>query len=441
MTRKDPAVRFRSGFWGVLFLAVAVMSKAGETESQADSSGDCEELFRVVSTMDFDHAWTGTIRLREMESSCVRSENERTYWQMRATGENLLGNHHSALEYFNRAIGGRRSRQDFPAEAKSRSAVAYIVTRAAGHQVVMVNEQHHVSTERLLTLELLQPLYDQGFRYFAAEALWVWEGDDQLNHRGYPIRETGGYVNDVVFGELLREAISIGYELVPYEASQEQMQPTDTMTSQQARDYGQAQNLIATTIKQDPEAKVLVHCGYDHLREVPSPRGWTPMAYYFREATGIDPLTVDQTLFVERNAEGMEHPWRLAAEERGLLDDQPVVLVGSDGDLVPVEQTHVDVTVLNPRTEYRNDRPGWMTLGGRRDPVGVTTPECIEETCVVEAFNPAWEERAVPYDRVEVRAAKVTMYFPPHVDIVIRGYRLDGSPAFSRMLTQVQGTH
>ncbi|MDE0054016.1 MAG: hypothetical protein OXT64_07145 [Gammaproteobacteria bacterium] len=424
---------------GGLPLAVALMPTAEETVPPVDNADACEGLFRLANTMDFDHSWTGTIRLRQMESACVGSENEGTYWHMRATMENLLGNHRSALQSFNRVVGRRNTQQELPAHAESRPALAYVVSRVTGHQIVMVNEQHHVSTERLLTLELLRPLYDQGFRYLAVEALW--EGDDELNRRSYPIRETGGYVSDVVFGELIREALTMGYEVVPYEASSEQWQPTETMTSQQARDYGQAQNLIATTIKQDPEAKVLVHCGYDHLREVPSPGGWTPMAYYFREATGIDPLTVDQTLFVERNAEGMEHPWRLAADERGLLDDQPVVLVGSDGDLVPVEQTHVDVTVLNPRTEYRNDRPGWMTLGGRRDPVGVTTPECIEETCVVEAFNPAWEERAVPYDRVEVRAAKVTMYVPPHVDIVIRGYRLDGSPAFSRMLTRVQGTH
>ena len=385
----------------------------------------------MANTMDFDHVWTGTIRLRQMESACVGSENERTYWQIRASMENLLGNHRSALEYFNRVVGGPGTRQVLPADAESRSALAYVVSRAASHRVVMVNERHHVSTERLLTLELLRPLYGQGFRYLAVEALW--EGDHQLNRRGYPIRESGGYVSDVVFGELIRAALSIGYKVVPYEATSEQRQATDTMTFQQARDYWQAQNLIAATLEQDPEAKVLVHCGYAHLQEVASQR-WTPMAHYFREATGLDALTVDQTVFAERDEALEQHPWRLAAEARGLVDDHPVMLVDSNGNPLPVEPMDRDIKVLNPRTEYRNGRPQWMTLGGRRAAVGVPTRDCVEEACIVEAFHPAWEDRAVPYDRVEVQSARATMYLPPGVEVVVRGYRLDGSPAFQRQL-------
>ena len=429
MTRKSPAVRLASGLLGGLVLSVAVMSAANETAPPADASDACEGLFRLANTMDFDHAWTGIIRLRELESSCVGSQNERTYWPLRATMENLLGNHRESLKYYARAA--TKSDDDLPEGAESRPAVPYIAARADGHRVVMVNEQHHVSTERLLTLELLRPLYDQGFRYLAAEALWA--GEDELNRRGYPIRETGGYISDVVFGELVREAIAIGYRIVPYEASQEQMQPTDTMTLQQARDYWQAQNLIAATLEQDPDARVLVHCGYGHLVEVARP-GWSPMAHYFREATGLDPLTVDQTVFAERGAREAEHPWRLAAEARGLVEDRPVVLVDAEGNLVPLETRGMDIRVLHPRTEYGNGRPHWMTLGGRRAAVGVPTRDCVEEACIVEAFHPAWEDRAVPYDRVEVQSARATMYLPPGVEVVVRGYRLDGSPAFQRHL-------
>ena len=414
---------------GVLALFVAAMTLADDTATPASNSGGCERLYAAANTMDFQHPWTGTVLLRQMESSCVSSQNERTYWQVRAQMEGLLGNHRSALQYFNRTVGRRTTQRELPAHAESRPALAYIVSRAASHRVLMVNERHHVSTERLLTLALLRPLYDQGFRYFAAEAFWA--GEDDLNRRGYPIRETGGYVSDVVFGELVREAIAIGYEVVPYEASQEQMQPTDTMTGQQARDYWQAQNLIAATIGKNPEAKVLVHCGYGHLVEAPRP-SWTPMAHYFREATGLDPLTVDQILFAERGVKEMEHPWRLAAEERGLVDDQPVIFVDGNGNLLLVEPADMDIKVLNPPTKYRYGRPDWMTLGGRRSATEVPTPECVEEACIVEAFDLAWEERAVPYDRVETNASTVLLYLPAGVEVVVRAHRLDGSPVFRR---------
>lgn len=73
--------------------------------------------------------------------------------------------------------------------------------------------------DRLLTLELLEPLRDRGFTHLALEALW-W--GDPINERGYPTDETGYYVNDVVFAELVRTALALGYELIPYEIEPEQ---------------------------------------------------------------------------------------------------------------------------------------------------------------------------------------------------------------------------
>lgn len=208
----------------------------------------------------------------------------------------------------------------------------------------------------------------------------------------------------------------------------------DGMSDQQVRDYWQAQNLIAGTLDRNPEARVLVHCGYSHLHEVVSPR-WTPMAHYFGEATGIDPLTVDQVLFAERGVRDAEHPWRTDAESRGLVAEHPVVLVDAAGTLLPVEPHQVDVRVLNPRTAYVNDRPAWMAMDGRRRAVAVSTPECVEAACVVEASNIAWKGEAVPYDRVEVVDDNVDMYLPSDVEVELRAYRLDGSAVFRRRLS------
>ena len=139
------------------------------------------------------------------------------YWQLRAHAESLIGDHRAALAARDRLhhLSSRHARTELPPGTRSIPALPTIEERAANHRFVMVNERHHVSTERLLTLALLQPLYEQGFRYLAAEALWEEEGE--LGRRGYPIRESGAYVNGVVFGELLRAALALGYEIVPYE--------------------------------------------------------------------------------------------------------------------------------------------------------------------------------------------------------------------------------
>lgn len=389
----------------------------------------------VRSTEGYLHPWSETIELRQMEAACQSSDNAPFYWQMRAMAENLLGNHRAALVDFDR-LRPRWERGEYaglPPDARSAPALSYIAEQAADHRFVMVNERHHVSTDRLLTLALLRLLSEQGFRYLAAEALTPWMTD--IGVRGYPVREDGSsYVDDPVFGELLREAVALGFQIVPYEHQQDQDPPMDGMNDQQVRDYWQAHNLIAETLERDPEAKVLVHCGYSHLHEVVSPR-WTPMAHYFTEATGLDPLTVDQVLFAERGTRDAEHPWRAAAESSGLVADQPVVLVDAEGALLPVKPHRVDVRVLGPRTAYVNDRPTWMQMDGRRRAVAISTPECVEAACVVEASHVAWEDQGVPYDRVEVLEGTVDMYLPPGVEVELLAYRLDGSPVFRRTMS------
>ena len=422
-----------------LSLAVVVTASAG-AQSDATTAG-CDGLLGVRSTLGYLHIWSETIELRGMEDACRASDVAPFYWQMRAAAENLLGNHAAALVDFDRQYRGRagpRKTGELPPGTRSVPALSYIEERARDHRFVMVNERHHVSTERLLTLALLRPLYEQGFRYLAAEALSSW--GTEVAVRGYPVGKDGtSYINDAVFGELLREAVTLGYQIVDYELREEQDRPTDGMTAQQVRDYWQAHNLIAGTLEHDPAAKVLVHCGYAHLRETVS-AGWTPMAHYFREATGLDPLTVDQTLFAERGTRDAEHPWRTVAESRGLVADQPVVLVNGEGARLRVEPDRVDIRILNPRTEYVNDRPAWLEMGGRRRAVAIATPECVEEACVVEAFDAAWEEGAVPYDRVEVVEDSVDMYLPPAVEVELRAYRLDGSPVFRRTETTTRPT-
>ena len=413
-----------------LWLNAAGTSVSLGAQSDADSTG-CDGLMEVRSTDGFQHAWSETVELRQMEQACRSSDNAPFYWQLRAMAENVLGNHRAALVDFDRLRPRWEKGEypDLPRDARSLPALPYIIERAASHRFVMVNERHHVSTDRLLTLSLLRPLYEQGFGYLAAEALSPWEAG--LDARGYPVSEDGTYVDDVVFAELLREALALGYEIVSYEERHDQGPPMDGMNDQQVRDYWQAHNLIAGTLERDPEARVLVHCGYSHLHEEATPR-WTPMAHYFREATGLDPLTVDQVLFAERGTPEAEHPWRVDAESRGLVADQGVVLVDTVGALLPVEPRRVDIRVLGPRTVYVNGRPAWMQMDGRRRAVALSTPECVEVACVVEASNVAWEEQGVPYDRIEVVDDTVEVYLPPGVEVELRAYRLDGSPVFRR---------
>ena len=98
---------------------------------------------------------------------------------------------------------------------RSMNAADAITDAAAGHRIVLVNEVHHNAQTRALTLELLPRLRKLGFTYLAIEAL----GDDPgLVQRGYPLRSSGTeYLQEPLYGEIVREAIRLGFVLVPYD--------------------------------------------------------------------------------------------------------------------------------------------------------------------------------------------------------------------------------
>ena len=101
--------------------------------------------------------------------------------------ESFVLNHQVALEQFARAPRGEMT-TDLQENTKAIPAAPYIAERAADHRFVIVNERHHASSDRLLTMALLKPLYEQGFRYLAAEGVWH---ADAPQSRGYPVSNTG----------------------------------------------------------------------------------------------------------------------------------------------------------------------------------------------------------------------------------------------------------
>ena len=422
--KKNRRARFPALWGGAIFAALFLTANCDEADPQPEEPIDCGQLPQAMVESK-EHVWEPLAEFRLLASECADAP---LYNQHRAQLESFVGNHREALDYWDRNYS-RRSReaatpagqQDASLRLKAKNAISYIVDRSTDHQMVIVNERHHVSSDRLFTLALLEPLAELGFRYLAVEA--VWPGAD-INQRGYPTGNTGYYINDVVYAEMLRAALSLGYEIVWYEIEKHQKNTPDSRSQQARRDYWQARNLIERTLDKDSDAQVLVHCGWGHVRERVTP-DFRPMASYVRELAGIDPLTISQTRLSERSELGYEHRWRAEARRIGLIESDPVVLLQSNDNLLELD-TGVDVHVLSPRTRFRDGRPAWMEIYGRRSAVVVAAPECAGEICIVEARN-AVRPDEVAYDRVEAaNQESVVLYLPDEPNVELLFFGLDG---------------
>ena len=231
-------------------------------------------------------------------SDSIRQAVERdSLYSVAAYASSFIGDHPRALIYQSKfdqpyaTISPADSlyfTQFRPVDAKE-----YILQEAGNERILMINEAHHVPYHRIFTASLLQGLYDWGFRFFGAETLSDSSLDNHLNERGYPILNSGFYTKEPQYGNLIRQALAIGYTVFPYEADF-----TSIRTGKQ-REMAQARN-IQRVVQEHPDAKMLIHAGYAHIQEDSVGGDWgKAMAGRVREFTGIDPFTINQEVLTD----------------------------------------------------------------------------------------------------------------------------------------------
>ena len=318
------------------------------------------------------------------------------------------------LGLYNQAVLGFPLRSEPPPglvlpdhdEWKAASAVDVITELAADRRIVMINEAHHNAHTRELTLALLPRLRALGFTYFAAEALGG--NDPGLMRRGYPVQTSGSeYLQEPVYGEIVREAIRLGFILVPYD---------NAILDPQARDAAQAETLFRKVFASDPRARLFVHTGYAHIDKASGRlNDIEPMAMKLAKLTGFDPLSIDQTEFLEsgpdtpddyhvlmhrfpaQSAEVLVNritgkPWSALPKLYDLDVLLPIALdVKTFGD--SVRSTFSDYVhaptrlVVNSLIALNNlQRPKWLPLDGQRHPFPIDTNLCRTQVpCVISA--------------------------------------------------------
>jgi hypothetical protein len=300
----------------------------------------------------------------------VREFSAPVYYDLLSQSVSFVGDYGAALEYQrmadsthltdveNRQIG--KSIQLLK-NIQNADAKRFITFIASNYKVIMLNEALNKPLHRAFAYTLLDVLYNRGYRYLAMEMLNPML-DQELSKLTY---KTGHYATEPVAGELIRQALDLGFKLVAYEDPQSQQHtPTE-------RDSIQAVN-IAKILKQDPDAKIFVYASYGHIAEKSTTPEFIPMGMAFKRITGIDPLTIDQTDMTEESnfafgkafydAYILKFP--VTTPSIPLENDEPVNVTGT---------TLYDLTIIHPKTTYAYARPNWLTLGNRRQPVTVKT--------------------------------------------------------------------
>ena len=356
-----------------------------------------------------------------------------SYFEELAAHESFVGNDAEAVADFDLAGPPPEELADAEARAAVGALRGYrptdarqtILNLAKTHQVIFINEAHHVPAGRAFTLSLLSGLYARGFRYFAAETLG--DGDAPLQARGYPTQKTGYYTSEPVFGDLVRTALRLGFNVIPYEYHLKPSQGFGTsanpVADEELREQGEAQNLYDHILKHDPKAKILVHAGYGHISKQAATVSWAagdlgaktagsgpllPMAVCFERISGIVPFSIDQSNLYAHSAPIYESLLYRHVTDQRLVKDTPVVFRNAQGRYYVPPKAHgaYDLVICHPRPRYASGRPTWMRMGGLRRPVAVSSALLVPRTglTLVQAFYTGEDtSQAVPVDQVEIK--------------------------------------
>ena len=206
------------------------------------------------------------------------------------------------------------------------NGLKYLLERCSKNQVVMFNEAHHRPNNRYLESELLDSLYKLGFKTLALESI-IHESAQNLM---MPNLKLGWFQSEPQESNLIRTAKQIGYKIVSYEDS----------TFSEFRESIEANNLIKKTIKNDKNEKIIVLCGYAHIFKDTSVNKQKMMALEFKELTGINPLTINQTTlsnFKNLKAELIVLDGKQISKFYGGISDNDIYLMNN----IPIEKLKI----------------------------------------------------------------------------------------------------
>lgn len=336
--------------------------------------------------------------------------------QRAAALEAIVGNQDRALalvEALPEAPGPRDL--PFPLDGyQALPALDAIAQRAAGAGLLTINEGHNVTAHRALLLALLPRLQAAGYRHVALEGLD--REDHDVARRGYAlIGRSGAYLRDPVYGEVVRTALRLGFNLVAYDTLEDCDRPDDAMYCLNWRQKAQAEAIAAAVRTDGRGGRVVALVGYSHGALVGT-GGFQPMGPRLARLLDLRHASVDQVLLGPRSLQNGKH---LAAEVASRLygQDGPFVLVSADGkDFSPPpidgQQTMV---VFWPNRLLPDGRPAWLARELGRQAVPAVTEACGRaRPLLVQAHAEGEPDDATPVDQLllEGDMAGATLYLP-----------------------------
>ncbi|MGP0065150.1 MAG: hypothetical protein ACLQGP_16320 [Isosphaeraceae bacterium] len=289
------------------------------------------------------------------------------------------------------------------------------ITKIAAEQRLVVIMEAHTVTERRAWIDQTLPSFRAaGFTHYLAET--IAESGSTLKSRGYPTSRTGSYTLDPRFGNLVRTAIRLGFEIGGYDLADGDFD---------RREEYQAATL-AKRFASRPDSRMVVHAGHGHVFKHEMRNVGRYMAARLWTKTGVEPFTIWQL-----SNELPNEVYRTLIRQIGPITE-PVMLVPPPRHVTETlfpessVQPAVDAIVIHPPRlgQEPADRRGAFTDQMTRVPgvwLGNRWP------VVIAAIRDGEPDHAIALDQIILRRGETDFeLWLPHTDSTIRVWGLNG---------------
>lgn len=268
---------------------------------------------------------------------------------------------------------------------------------------LLVNEGHHRNFHRIFLRDNLKELYKIGFRNLFVEGVNTF---DSINTRKYPIISTLLSYPEPTYGEMIREAKLIGFNVYGYDIFEETPEFNDPIEDWNYRENLQYKNIL----KQYNGKKSVVYGGYSHTKTQNNSKQKFLGALLKKD---YKVLSIDQITFIEEGSKDLEKKFYIA-------NDDITVPTFFRND----KNSDWDYTLMNPRTSLTDGKPNWLTNNKKKGFVKFKNTEKDTEVLVQVYKRSEFQKQAnncIPiYQYIEkIDDNKIPYYFSDKFDEIL----------------------
>lgn len=294
-------------------------------------------------------------------------------------------------------------------EFKPLAAKELILSKTNLSQVVQIQTSPLRPEYQMFILETLGDWYRQGFRYIGLENL----KDIQLiSELGYPSFDNGSFVQQAIFGEIIRLGHLAGFQFFSLTPSESQLEKAISILKKQnfnsgnqskkeaAKNWAGAMN-INRILKKDKNAKILLLTNdiIEQKKTTPSTIG-----FWLKKYSQINLLSIGQSS-IHSPCPGPSNPIlkRMKINKPTVFQKRNIILVPFEKENNKAIQTH-DLHIFHPRNTFPNNRPQYLSKSGIRRPFQLNIDKFkMNYPCLVLAYKKGENiDKSIPVDVVEL---------------------------------------